>query len=120
IGTRIRAIADPYLQERIEDVEDLRSRLLDHLFEIEAAVSLPSHVVVSPRTSPSIIMELKAQGAQGVASEHGGTTSHGVLLARALGVPAVTGVVDLMTQVLAGDTLIIDGSLGRVILRPSA
>jgi phosphoenolpyruvate-protein phosphotransferase len=120
IGARLRAVADPYIQERIEDVEDLRSRVLGHLLEIETAVSSPNHVVISPRTSPSIIMELKAQGAQGVASEHGGTTSHGVLLARALGVPAVTGVPDLMTQVVAGDALIIDGSQGRVIVRPSA
>ena len=118
ITARIRAIADAYLQERSEDIEDLRSRVLGHLFELETEVAQPSHVVVSPRTSPSVIMELKARGAQGVASEHGGTTSHGVLLARALGVPAVTGVPDLMQLVLAGDALIVDGSEGRVIVRP--
>lgn len=120
IAARIRELADPYFQERTEDVEDLRSRVLGHLFEIETATSLPGHVVVSPRTSPSVIMELKARGAQGVASEYGGTTSHGVLLARALGVPAVTGVPDLMRQVRAGDALIVDGDQGRVIVRPSA
>jgi phosphotransferase system enzyme I (PtsI) len=119
ITARIRAIADAYLQERSEDIDDLRSRVLGHLFELEAELSQPSHVVVSPRTSPSIIMELKARGAQGVASEHGGTTSHGVLLARALGVPAVTGVPDLMQLVVAGDALIVDGSEGRVVVRPT-
>ncbi len=118
ITTRLRAVADPYLQERSEDIEDLRSRVLGHLFELETVVSQPSHVVVSPRTSPSVIMELKARGAQGVASEHGGTTSHGALLARALGVPAVTGVPELMQLVLAGDAVIVDGSEGRVIVRP--
>lgn len=120
ITTRVRAIADPYLQERTEDIEDLRSRVLGHLFEIETEAAQPSHVVVSPRTSPSVIMELKARGAQGVASEHGGTTSHGVLLARALGVPAVTGVPDLMRLVLANDAVIVDGNEGLVVLRPTS
>lgn len=120
ISRRLRAVPDPYIQERTEDVEDLRSRVLGHLLEIHDAVVPHAHVVVSPRTSPSVIMELKAQGALGVASEFGGTTSHGVLLARALGVPAVTGVPELLRQVANNDTLIIDGDEGRVILRPSA
>ncbi|MFZ5894845.1 MAG: phosphoenolpyruvate--protein phosphotransferase [Myxococcota bacterium] len=120
IGRRLRAVPDPYIQERLEDVEDLHSRVLGHLLEIQTTVVRHAHVVVSPRTSPSVIMELKAQGALGVASEFGGTTSHGVLLARALGVPAVTGVPDLLREVANGDALIIDGDQGRVILRPSA
>jgi phosphoenolpyruvate-protein phosphotransferase len=120
ITARIRALADPYLQERSEDLQDLRSRLLGHLFEVETEVSQPSHVVVSPNTTPSVVMELKARGAQGVASEHGGTTSHGVLLARALGVPAVTGVPDLLRLVLADDELIVDGDEGLVVVRPTA
>lgn len=119
ISTRIRALADPYLQERSEDLQDLRTRVLGHLFEVETDVSQPSHVVVSPDTSPSVVMELKARGAQGVASEYGGTTSHGVLLARALGVPAVTGVADLMRLVLADDELIVDGNEGLVVVRPT-
>lgn len=120
IGRRLRAIDDPYLQERSEDLEDLRSRVLGHLIEVKDAVARPGHVVVSPRMSPSIVMELKALGASAVTSEHGGTTSHGALLARALGVPAVTGVADLLSRVRADDVLIVDGDQGRVILRPSA
>lgn len=119
IGRRLRDVPDPYIQERIEDVEDLRSRVLGHLLVIEATRVSHAHVVVSPRTSPSVIMELKAQGALGVASELGGTTSHGVLLARALGVPAVTGVPDLLRYVANDDAVIVDGDQGRVILRPS-
>jgi len=119
IGQRLRKVADPYIQEKIEDVEDLRSRVLGHLLEPEGKASLQAHIVVSPRTSPSVIMELKAQGALGVASEIGGTTSHGALLARALGVPAITGVADLMLRARSGDLLIIDGGDGRAILRPA-
>lgn len=119
IAGRLQQVPDPYLQERAEDVEDLRSRVLGHLIEVEDAGTRPGHVVVSPRMSPSIIMELKAFGATGVASESGGATSHGALLARALGVPAVAGVAGLLSRVLAGDVVVVDGDEGRVILRPS-
>ncbi|HET9959703.1 MAG TPA: phosphoenolpyruvate--protein phosphotransferase [Polyangiaceae bacterium] len=119
IVKRLNNVSDPYIQERIEDVEDLRSRVLGHLLEEDVPASLRAQIVVSPRTSPSVIMELKAQGALGVASELGGTTSHGVLLARALGVPAVTGVDGLLRMLASGDALIVDGEAGRVILRPT-
>ena len=116
---QFKKVKDPYIQERSDDVEDLRSRLLGHLLEVEHQAAQGSHVVVSPRTTPSIIMELKARGALGVASELDGTTSHGVLLARALGVPAVTGVSGLLELIQSGDLLIIDGDEGEVILRPT-
>ncbi len=119
VARQLRQVPDPYLQERAEDVDDLRSRVLGHLIEVKDAASFPGHVVVSPRLSPSIVMELKALGATGVASEHGGTTSHGALLARALGVPAIVGVAGLLSRVWAGDVLVLDGDEGRVILRPS-
>ena len=114
-----RKLKDPYIQERSDDVEDLRSRILGHLLEVDHGDAQGAHVVVSPRTTPSIIMELKARGALGVASELDGTTSHGVLLALALGVPAVTGVSGLLGLVQSGDLLIIDGDEGQVILRPT-
>ena len=116
---QFKKVKDPYIQERSDDVEDLRSRILGHLLDVEHETAQGEHVVVSPRTTPSIIMELKAHGALGVASELDGTTSHGVLLARALGVPAVTGVSGLLGLIESGDLLIIDGDEGQVILRPT-
>jgi phosphotransferase system enzyme I (PtsP) len=64
-------------------------------------------------------MEIKARGAAGIVAEAGGTTSHGALLARSLGVPAVTGIPRVMRSVLPGDALIVDGTTGRVIVRPT-
>lgn len=119
IVVRLRNVKDPYIQERSDDVEDLRSRVLGHLLEVEHPGAHGAHIVVSPRTTPSIIMELKARGALGVASELDGATSHGVLLARALGVPAVTGVSGLLEHVQLADLLIVDGDEGCVILRPT-
>jgi phosphoenolpyruvate-protein phosphotransferase len=119
IAKRLREIADPYLQERSEDVEDLRIRVLGHLIEIATPASQPGHVVVSPLLSPSIVMELKALGASGAVCEYGGPSSHGALLARALGVPAVAGVSGLLASVLSDDVLIVDGDEGRVVVRPT-
>ena len=50
------------------------------------------------RIPPSLVVELKAEGAEGIVTEVGGATSHGVLLARALGIPAVTGVASLLDR----------------------
>ncbi len=120
IARRLRETHDPYIQERVEDVEDLRTRVLDYLVGAERHGELDARVVVGARTTPSLVVELKGRGALGIASELGGSTSHGVLLARALGVPAVTGVANLIGQVGAGDELVVDGDEGRVVLRPTA
>lgn len=116
---RLREARDPYIQERVEDVEDLRSRILDHLLGVERQGYIDTHVVVSARTTPSLVIELKARGALGVASELGGPTSHGALLARALGVPSVTGVDRITHEVATGDLLIVDGDEGLVVVRPT-
>lgn len=119
IVRRLRGARDPYVQERIEDVEDLRSRILGYLVGASHPGKLDARLVVSSRTTPSLIVELKARGALGIASELGGATSHGVLLARSLGVPAVTGIERLTHEVLAGDALVIDGDEGVVVIRPT-
>jgi phosphotransferase system, enzyme I, PtsP len=116
---RLGEARDPYIQERVEDMEDLRSRILGHVLGVERRGSIDTRVVISNRTTPSLIVELKAHGALGIASELGGPTSHGALLARALGVPAVSGIESIAQQVLADDVVIVDGDEGLVIIRPS-
>jgi phosphotransferase system enzyme I (PtsP) len=110
---------DPYLRERIDDIEDLRSRILGYLLGAERPGGFDARVVVSTRLTPSLVVELQAGGAVGVASEIGGPTSHGALLARALGVPAVTGIENLIGEVFAGETLIVDGDDGLIVARPT-
>lgn len=119
IGRRLRAVEDPYIQERVEDLEDLRSRILGHLLGVERSGTVEARVVVSSRTTPSLVVELKAHGALGVASELGGPTSHGALIARALGVPAVNGIERVSHEVMAGDLLVVDGDEGVVVVRPT-
>ncbi len=117
---RLRGVRDPYIQERVEDLEDLCSRLLGHLMESGLPSPVLAQVVLSPRVAPSLVMEIKTRGAAGIVAEAGGPTSHGALLARSLGVPAVTGITHVMRSVFAGDDVIVDGTTGRVVVRPSA
>jgi phosphotransferase system enzyme I (PtsP) len=119
IARSLREARDPYLRERIEDIEDLRSRVLGHLVGVDRQETIDARVVVSARTTPSLVVELKARGALGVASELGGPTSHGALLARALGVPAVSGIAEVTQQIAAGDPVVVDGDEGVVVLRPT-
>ncbi len=116
---RLRGVRDPYIQERVEDLEDLCSRILGHLMVSKSQSPLLAQVVLSPRIAPSLVMEIKTRGAAGIVAETGSATSHGALLARSLGVPAVTGAPDVMRSVLAGDAVIVDGTTGRVVVRPS-
>lgn len=115
---RLNLVPDAYIRERIEDLEDLCSRVLSHLLGAPSEQTR-AELVLSPRITPSHVVELHARGTLAIASEQGGSTSHAVLLARALGFPAVTGIPGLLSQAVAGETLVIDGDRGLVILDPS-
>jgi phosphotransferase system, enzyme I, PtsP len=116
---RLRLVPDAYIQERIDDIDDLRSRLLDHVLDGGARTRFGARVVVSSRIPPSLVVELKAEGAQALVTEVGGATSHGVLLARAMSIPAVTGIADMVAEVRPDDRLVVDGTNGVVVVRPT-
>ena len=114
------AVPDAYIQERVEDIDDLRGRLLSHALDAGGRAKHGGRILVTRRIPPSLVVELKADRAQGIVTEAGGATSHGALLSRALGIPAVTGVADLLERVGVDDEMIVDGEAGEVILRPTA
>lgn len=120
IESQLEGVNDVYLQERAEDIRDLRNRILSHLLEARLpSQSIAAKVVVAHGIPPSLVMELKAQGALGIVTERGGLTSHGALLARSMGIPAVTGVHSLINRIRSGDVVIVDGSKGAIIVRPT-
>jgi phosphotransferase system enzyme I (PtsP) len=116
---KLRLVPDAYIQERIDDVDDLRSRLLDHVLEGRSRERFGASIVLTNRIPPSLVIELKTEGAQALITHSGGTTSHGVLLARAMGIPLVTGIAEMLSSVRPGDRLIVDGTTGVVVVRPS-
>ncbi len=118
--TRLRLVPDAYIRERIDDVDDLRSRLLDHVLDAGTRARFGAGIVLTSRIPPSLVIELKTEGAQALVTESGGATSHGVLLARAMGLPVVTGIADMLPSVRPSDPLIVDGTSGVVVVRPGA
>ena len=117
------AMADRYFQERVKDVYDVERRVLHHLIgqKHEDLAHLTSDVVVIAHDLlPSQTAQLDRVHVKGFACDVGGRTSHTAIVARAMGIPAVVGLGNLTSEVNGGDTVIIDGGRGMVIINPDA
>ncbi len=116
---RMRRITDPYLRERLADLEDLATRLLQALDGNSAPGPVPpGAVLVVRRLGPAQLLQWHAQGIAGVVIEEASPSGHAAILARALGLPAVGGVRGLLDAMQPGDELVLDADEGQVILRP--
>lgn len=117
----MKTVEDPRFRERANDFRDIGNRILEKLLNFERA-SLehiePPSVVVARDLSPSDTANIDVRNALGIATDVGGPTSHTAILARALEIPAVVGLRYVGAHVKAGDTIIVDGAKGCVIIRP--
>ncbi|MDF3061908.1 MAG: ptsP [Microvirga sp.] len=115
---------DPYLRERLHDLDDLANRVLHRLVGREfvtAQASLPDNAIVVARSmGPAALLEYDRSRLRGLVLEEGGPTSHIAIVARALAIPAVGEVENATALVETGDPIIIDGSVGDVQIRPRA
>ena len=120
---RFAAIEDRYLRDRGADLKDLERRLLRALSspgsETEAPAASGPSILVGHTIGPSDAVALAREGVVGLAADLGGPTSHTAILAKAFGVPAVVGLGDLAAQATEGETLLVDGDRGLVIVDPS-
>ncbi|MSU23339.1 MAG: phosphoenolpyruvate--protein phosphotransferase [Opitutus sp.] len=113
-------IDDEYLRERGGDIRDVAQRLLQNLLgQAENALShlAAQRIVVANDISPSDSANIDRSAA--LVTDSGSKTSHAVIVARSLKVPAVVGVRDLTKRVQSGDWALVDGYDGVVILNPS-
>ncbi len=114
---------DPYFRERVRDIDDVERRILKNLLGYAGnphlELKVPS-IVIADDLTPSETVQLPRDLVLGFATNGGSTTSHVALLARAMGIPAVTGLGDVTSHVTAGDTILLDGTLGHVTIRPDA
>jgi len=121
IRDRMRRIADPYLRERLADMEDLAGRLLAALDGGEVLPAIPlGAILIARRLGPAQLLEWHARGIGGVAIEEGSSAGHAAILARALGLPALGGVRGLLAAVEDGDVAVLDADEGQLILRPDS
>ena len=112
---------DTYLRERGGDIRDVGTRVLRKLLgkEREELHSLTEPaIVVAHDLSPSGTASMAKDMVVGLVTDVGGPTSHTAILARALEIPAVVGLQNITRFVTTGDTLIVDGSRGRVVAEP--
>jgi phosphotransferase system enzyme I (PtsI) len=115
-------INDEYLQERAGDIRDVAQRVLRNLLG-QAAHHLgelaEKRIVVANDITPSDAAGINRSTAIGIVTDVGSKTSHAVIVARSLKIPAVVGVRDLTTRVKSGDRVLVDGYEGVVIVNPT-
>lgn len=114
-----------YLRERTQDVEDLARRLQKNLKRVSGddegylSVLSPQTILVAHQLFPSDTLNLDREHVAGIITEVGGAQSHAAILARSLGIPAITGVADITKHVNTGDQLLLDATAGIVTLEPT-
>jgi phosphotransferase system enzyme I (PtsP) len=113
---------DPYLRDRLHDLDELANRLLHQLVGrdlVAKSANLPDNAVLVARTmGPAALLDYDRSRLRGLILEEGGPTSHIAIVARALGIPAVGMVENINGLVESGDAVIVDGGAGLVQVRP--
>ncbi len=113
---------DPRMRERAKDLLDVGKHLLAKLAdtELDTLENLKTPcVVISRDLSPSETANIDTEKALGIAIDVSGRTSHTAILARALEIPAVVGLQTISAYAHSGDLIIVDGTSGSVIIRPT-
>jgi phosphotransferase system enzyme I (PtsI) len=115
-------VEDPAFRERSTDLVDVGRRILSNLLGEKLAslehIDAPC-IVVAHELAPSETATMDMTNTLGLATDAGGPTSHMAIIARAFEIPSVVGLRHLGDQVEDGDTLIVDGARGFVIMHPS-
>lgn len=114
---------DEYLKERLGDVRDVVVRLSAYLSDVlkPDSTALPGPlIVVADELLPSQAVALGDVEVQGIVTQRGSQTSHAAIIARSRGIPAVAGIKGILRQVRTGDTIVVDGRSGHVVVNPAA
>ncbi|MEK5320609.1 phosphoenolpyruvate--protein phosphotransferase [Paenibacillus sp. FSL L8-0644] len=113
---------DEYMKERAIDIKDVGNRLLKHLLgapEVTLPKDTQPYILVAKELSPSQSAHLNPSYVLGIVTMNGGKTSHSAIMARALGIPLVSGLEsNLNLPVQTGDIMVVDGDLGKVYVNP--
>ena len=120
---RMLRLPDPRLRDRLHDIDDLSNRLLRLLsggVATAATGSLPQDAIVVARTmGPAELLDYDRQRLRGLVLEEGGAASHVAIVARALGIAAMTQVKGVLETVEPGDAAIVDAEGGELHVRPT-
>jgi phosphotransferase system enzyme I (PtsP) len=118
---RMSKVSDPYLRERLADLEDLTNRLQQHLAgrHFAAEATLPAEFILVARSmGPAELLDYDRRRLKGLVLEEGSPTAHVAVVARALDVPVVGRVKDGLEKIEAGDLIVVDADEHQVFVRP--
>jgi len=123
---RMRRVPDPYLRERLSDLEDLNIRVLRALAEapgqdaVEPSRDLPERAILIATTmGPAELLDYPRDRVAGLVLEEGTASAHVAIIAKALDIPIIGQCPDIVAHARPGDAAIIDGTRGLVLLRPA-
>ncbi|HEV2561141.1 MAG TPA: phosphoenolpyruvate--protein phosphotransferase [Rhizomicrobium sp.] len=116
---RVARADDPFLRERLHDLEDLARRLQRHLRGDGAPAELPPETILIARAmGPAELLDFPRDKLMALVLEEAAPTSHVAIVARAMGVPLVGNIEGISDTARAGDVIVVDGETGDVQLRP--
>jgi len=116
-------IEDEYLRERVADINDVGKRIIKNLLghQRRGLEELKERVIiVAHDLSPSDTAAMQKKNVAGFVTDIGGKTSHTAIMAKSLEIPAVVGAQEVTSKIKSGDIVIVDGSMGLVIVNPDA
>ena len=122
VRTRLGQSTDPYIRERLSDLQDLTNRLLLRLTGRVAAdpSSLPDDMIVIARDmGPAELLDYDRTRLRGLVLEEGSALSHVAIVARALDIPVVGRAPDVLARIEPGDPIVVDGDNAQVLVRPA-
>lgn len=126
--TRLQEMDNEYIRERASDFGEVKRRILDVLSDMKPALQCGNkehcqrgrnRIIVAEELTPSMTVDIETDQVLGFVSERGGQNSHGAILARALGIPAVSGLPGIRNTVGCGIELLINGNTGEVVIWPT-
>jgi len=126
--SRLAKVDAAYVRDRASDLSELKRRLLDVLCELTPSFQCASEpqcqrgkqrIVVTEELTPALAIDLHADEILGIVTARGGRTSHAAILARALGIPAVSGIPHVHDLVGCGTEMIVNGDTGEVVAWPT-
>jgi phosphotransferase system enzyme I (PtsP) len=118
----MKQISDPYIRERLTDLEDLANRLQHHLsadIVLAPPAALPEDVVLIARSmGPAELLDYDRSRLRALVLEEGSPTAHVAVVARALDIPVVGRVKGALDNIETGDVIAVDGDNAQVMIRP--
>ncbi len=118
---RMAQVQDPYLRERVNDLQDLANRLLQHLVGVQQTSpdDIPEHCVLIARNmGPAELLDYDRTRLRALVLEEGSATSHVAIIARALDIPVIGQVKNALSRIETGDPVVVDGTNQQVFIRP--